>query len=102
MKKRRCAWVSNESLEMDYHDYEWGVPIYDDHKLFEFLLLESAQAGLSWITILRKRENYRSLFANFDPKIVANFSEEKRNSLLKEKGIMRNKLKVEAAVKAQA
>lgn len=98
MNQIRCAWVKNQPLEINYHDLEWGVPVYNDQKLFEFLLLESAQAGLSWSTILQKRENYRRLFANFDPKIIANFSEEKKQQLLTEKGIIRHKLKIEAAV----
>lgn len=96
--KNRCAWAGTDSLYIEYHDREWGVPVYDDLKLFEFLTLESAQAGLSWITVLRKRENYRKLFAGFDPMKVARFNERKIQSLLKNPGIVRNELKVRAAV----
>jgi DNA-3-methyladenine glycosylase I len=94
----RCAWATTE-LGVAYHDREWGVPQHDDRVLFEFLILEGAQAGLSWETILRKRENYRKAFANFDPKKVAKFDARKVASLLKDPGIVRNKLKVAGAVK---
>jgi DNA-3-methyladenine glycosylase I len=94
----RCAWATTE-LGIAYHDREWGVPQHDDHVLFEFLILEGAQAGLSWETILRKRENYRKAFANFDPKKVARFDAKKIASLLKDPGIVRNKLKVAGAVR---
>lgn len=83
---------------MIYHDEEWGVPVYDDQKLFEFLVLETFQAGLSWITILRKRENFRKAFDNFNYKVIAGYSEEKINELLTDKGIIRNKLKINATV----
>lgn len=83
---------------MRYHDREWGVPVHDDRKLFEFILLEGAQAGLSWITILRKRENYRKAFAGFDPRKVARFSSREIRRLMKNEGIVRNRLKIEAAV----
>lgn len=83
---------------MRYHDREWGVPVHDDRKLFEFILLEGAQAGLSWITILRKRENYRKAFAGFDPRKVARFSSREIQRLMKNEGIVRNRLKIEAAV----
>ena len=97
--KIRCAWVpANDELYMAYHDNEWGVPVYDDCKIFEFLVLESAQAGLSWITVLRKRENYRQAFAGFDPRRVAEVSAKDVNKLLRNPGIIRNRLKVEAAV----
>lgn len=82
----------------DYHDTEWGVPVHDDRKMFEFLVLESAQAGLSWLTILRKRENYRRAFAGFDPERVASFSGERVEALLHDSGIIRNRMKIEAAV----
>lgn len=96
---KRCGWVpGNDPLYQKYHDTEWGVPVYDDRKIFEFLVLESAQAGLSWITILRKRENYRRLFAGFDPKKIARFTVKDTRRLLKDPGIIRNRLKVEAAV----
>jgi len=95
---RRCAWATT-ALGIGYHDREWGVPVHDDRTLFEFLILEGAQAGLSWETILKKRENYRKAFANFDPKKVAKFDAKKVASLLKDPGIVRNKLKVAGAVK---
>jgi len=98
MQKVRCAWAGTDPLYVEYHDREWGVPVHDDRKLFEFLILEGAQAGLSWITILRKRENYRKAFAGFDPRKVSRFSKKKIRSLLRNPGIIRNKLKVESAV----
>lgn len=96
---RRCGWV-NESNELycDYHDREWGVPCYDDNTLFEFLILEGAQAGLSWETILKKRENYRRAFDNFNPKKVADYTEQKQKELLQDEGLVRNKLKIASAV----
>ena len=93
----RCLWACNE-FSIPYHDTEWGVPQHEDRVLFEFLILEGAQAGLSWDTILRKRENYRRAFANFDPKKVAKFDAQKQAKLLKDPGIVRNRLKVAAAV----
>ena len=94
----RCTWCGTDPLYVKYHDEEWGKPVYDDQTLFEFLILESAQAGLSWITILRKRENYRKAFANFDVLKVAAFSEEDVERLLQDEGIIRNRLKVNAAI----
>jgi len=94
----RCAWVGEEPIYRAYHDREWGVPLHDDRRLFEFLVLESAQAGLSWITILRKRENYRKAFADFDPAAVARFNARSVERLLRDPGIVRNRQKVEAAV----
>lgn len=94
----RCAWVSDDPLYRKYHDKEWGVPVRNDRKLFEFLVLESAQAGLSWITILRKRENYRKAFAGFDYEKVAKFNEKKVRTLMKDAGIVRNELKIRAAI----
>ncbi|WP_456275319.1 DNA-3-methyladenine glycosylase I [Bacillus sp. AK128] len=94
----RCGWVTEDPLYIDYHDYEWGVPVYDDCLLFEFLNLEGAQAGLSWITILKKRENYRQAFDGFDPKKIVNYNDEKIEELLKNEGIVRNRLKVNAVV----
>ncbi len=94
----RCAWSQNDPLYIDYHDKEWGVPLHDDQKLFEFLVLEGMQAGLSWLTILRKRENFRKAFDNFDPLKVAEFDEGKVAELLTDKGIIRNRLKVTAAI----
>ena len=97
----RCPWCENSSLGqlyIDYHDREWGVPVHDDRTLFEFLILEGAQAGLSWSTILAKRENYRKAFAGFDPAKVAKFTEKKIETLLLDPGIVRNRLKVNSAV----
>ncbi|MCP4007776.1 MAG: DNA-3-methyladenine glycosylase I [bacterium] len=96
--EKRCAWAGSDPLYLDYHDREWGVPTHDDRTLFEFLILEGAQAGLSWITILKKRENYRKAFADFDPARIARFSKERRARLLLNEGIVRNRLKVESAV----
>ncbi len=96
--KERCGWCKNDALYEKYHDEEWGVPVYEDQKLFEFLILETFQAGLSWITILRKRENFREAFDQFDYTIVAQYTEEKIQELLENPGIIRNKLKVRAAV----
>ena len=96
--KNRCSWCGDDSLYIRYHDKEWGVPNHNDRKLFEFLILEGAQAGLSWITILRKREAYRKAFDNFDFNKVANYNERKIQSLLKDEGIVRNRLKIRSAV----
>lgn len=96
--KTRCGWCLSSDLYKEYHDQEWAVPIYDDPKLFEFLILETFQAGLSWITILNKRENFRKAFDNFDYQKVANYSEDKIQELLLDAGIIRNKLKVYSAV----
>jgi len=95
---KRCEWCGDDELYVKYHDTEWGVPVYDDQKHFEFLVLESAQAGLSWITILRKRENYRKAYDNFDPKKVARYTEAKKEKLLADAGIVRNRLKIEASI----
>ncbi|WP_082233150.1 DNA-3-methyladenine glycosylase I [Halobacillus massiliensis] len=94
----RCAWVTNEPLYVEYHDKEWGIPVYEDKKLFEMLCLEGAQAGLSWWTILQKRENYRKAFEQFEPEKIALYSDEKIRTLLENKGIIRNKLKVKSVV----
>ncbi len=95
----RCAWVPlNDELYVAYHDTEWGVPVHDDAVMFEFLLLESAQAGLSWKTVLHKRENYRRLFANFDAQAVAKFDDTDLERLLLDPGIIRNRAKIKAAV----
>src|SRR5512134_651882 len=96
--KPRCAWAGQDRLYVQYHDLEWGVPLHDDRRLFEFLVLESAQAGLSWITILRKRENYRRAFAGFDPGRVARFSAKDVARLMNDAGIVRNRLKIEGAI----
>ena len=95
---KRCGWTSTEPIMIKYHDTEWGVPLHDDRKLFEFLVLEGMQAGLSWLTVLRKRENYRKAFSGFDPRKVARYDRRKVQSLLGDSGIIRNRLKVEAAV----
>ena len=94
---KRCNWPKDDSLYIEYHDKEWGVPIYDDQKIFEFLLLETFQAGLSWITVLRKREDFRRAFDNFNYKIIANYSDEKLEILRNDAGIIRNTLKIKAA-----
>lgn len=96
--KNRCAWVGNDPIDIDYHDREWGLPIFDNQKLFEFIILEGAQAGLSWITVLKKREDYRKAFNNFDPKKIAAYSPEKINQLLLNPGIIRNRLKINSAI----
>lgn len=96
--KTRCPWPSDDKLMIKYHDKEWGVPLHNDKKLFEFLILEGFQAGLSWRTILHKRENFRKAFDKFDYNKVAKYDSRKINSLLKDAGIVRNKLKVEGAV----
>lgn len=102
-EKQRCPWCGTDPLYMDYHDNEWGTPLYDNQKLFEFLILEGAQAGLSWITVLRKRENYRKAFDNFDPAKIARYTEAKKAKLLLNEGIIRNRLKIDSAIKnAQA
>ena len=95
----RCEWSGSDPLYVDYHDREWGVPVYDDRTLFEFLILEGAQAGLSWITILRKRENYRQAFDNFNAEVIARYSEPKIAELLANPGIVRNRLKILSAIR---
>jgi DNA-3-methyladenine glycosylase I len=97
-KLNRCGWCEGDELYEAYHDNEWGVPVYDDDTIFEFLILETFQAGLSWITVLRKRENFREAFDNFDYKKIANYSEEKIQELLQNPRIIRNKLKIRATV----
>ena len=96
--KNRCPWPSDDKLMIKYHDKEWGVPLHNDKKIFEFLVLEGFQAGLSWKTILHKRENFRRAFDNFDFNKIAKYNKRKINSLLKDAGIIRNKLKIEGAV----
>ena len=95
---KRCQWVGNDPIYIEYHDKEWGVPVHDDKKLFEFITLEGAEAGLSWLTILKRRESYRKAFADFDAGKVAHFNEKKINELLTDPGIIRNKLKIQSAV----
>ena len=95
---QRCEWAGEDPLYVAYHDSEWGVPVHDDRKLFEMLVLEGAQAGLSWITVLRRREGYRRAFAGFDPEVVARYDEAKAAQLLQEPGIIRNRLKVQSAI----
>jgi DNA-3-methyladenine glycosylase I len=94
----RCGWCEKDDLYRDYHDNEWGNPVYDDDKLFEFLVLETFQAGLSWYTILKKRDNFRNAFDNFDCKIVAQYDEDKVQELLQDAGIIRNKLKIRGTI----
>jgi len=96
--KTRCGWSTNDLLYIKYHDEEWGVPVHDDTKLFEMLILEGAQAGLSWITILRKRENYRKAFNNFDAKKIVKYDSKKVKQLLQNEGIVRNRLKIAATI----
>lgn len=95
---QRCSWSTNEDIYIRYHDEEWGVPVHDDRKLFEFLILEGAQAGLSWITILKRREAYRDAFDQFDPEKVARYDETKIEELLQRSDLIRNKLKIRSAV----
>lgn len=95
--KKRCAWAQ-DPLNQIYHDTEWGRPVHDDRLLFEFLTLEGAQAGLSWLTILKKRDNYRKAFSNFNPQLVSRFSPNKINQLMKNDGIVRNRLKIESTI----
>ena len=98
MHRQRCGWSGTDALYCTYHDEEWGVPVHEDRRFFEMLILEGAQAGLAWITILRKREAYRKAFAGFDPAQVATFDEDKLQALLQDPGIVRNRLKIKAAV----
>ncbi|MFN8309295.1 MAG: DNA-3-methyladenine glycosylase I [Chitinophagales bacterium] len=97
-EKHRCGWCLSDPIYIAYHDEEWGRPVHDDQKLFEFLILESFQAGLSWLTVLKKRENFRKAFAGFDAKKVARFDAAKVEALMQDAGIIRNRLKIEAAV----
>ena len=99
MNLKRCAWPTNDPLMIEYHDHEWGVPLHDDRKFFEFIVLDSFQAGLSWATILRKRENFRTAFDNFNPALIAGYQAEKINELLNNAGIIRNRAKINATVK---
>ena len=96
--KKRCEWVGNDPIYLDYHDNEWVKPVHDDQKLFEAIVLDGFQAGLSWIIVLKKRENFRSAFDNFDPEKIAKYHENKILELINDKGIIRNKLKIRAAV----
>ena len=96
--KQRCTWAGTEPIYIKYHDREWGVPVHDDRRLFEFLILEGAQAGLSWLTILKKRPNYIKAFDNFDPRKVAAYNPRKVKELISNAGIIRNRLKVEASI----
>ncbi len=95
---KRCEWVTEDPLYIDYHDHEWGIPVHDDKIHFEFLVLESAQAGLSWITVLKKRENYRQAYDHFDYEKVALYDERKTNELLENSGIIRNRRKIESSI----
>jgi DNA-3-methyladenine glycosylase I len=98
MAVKRCEWCEGSDLYREYHDKDWGTPVFDDLTHFEFLVLESAQAGLSWLTILKKRENYRRAYDGFDPKKVARYGEKKKATLLADAGIVRNRLKIEASI----
>jgi DNA-3-methyladenine glycosylase I len=98
LTQQRCDWCHGDELYVAYHDEEWGVPLHDDRKLFEFLILEGAQAGLSWITVLRKRENYRHAFWDFDPEKMASFGKLEKSKLLNNEGIIRNRLKIDSAI----
>jgi DNA-3-methyladenine glycosylase I len=101
--RTRCKWAIGSELEAHYHDHEWGTPLFDENKLFEFLILEGAQAGLSWVTVLRKREAYRAAYDNFDPEKVASFTTQKAEELQQNSGIIRNRLKIASSIKnAQA
>jgi DNA-3-methyladenine glycosylase I len=97
--KPRCEWSGSDPGYIRYHDREWGVPLHDDRRLFEFLVLEGAQAGLSWLTVLKKRQNYRQAFGRFDPGVVAGYGPEKIAALLADSGIVRNRLKIASAVR---
>lgn len=98
IERVRCGWATNDPLYLAYHDDEWGKPVHDERRLFEMLILEGAQAGLAWITILKKREGYRRAFDGFDPKKVARYDARKRAALLADAGIVRNRLKIDAAI----
>lgn len=98
-KQKRCEWCGNDPLYVSYHDVEWGVPVHDDRLLFEFLILEGAQAGLSWLTILKKRGNYRSAFDGFDCELIARYRQQDITRLLNDPGIVRNRLKIEATIR---
>lgn len=98
MEKARCPWVTSDPLYQKYHDVEWGIPIHDDKKIFEAILLDTFQAGLNWLTILKKRENFRKAFDNFDAKKISEYDEKKLDELMQDQGIIRNKLKIKAAV----
>ena len=100
--KKRCPWAGSDPIYTDYHDREWGLPLYDDRRLFEFLILEGAQAGLSWITILKRRDNYRKAFHDFDPEIISRYSSKDIDRLRGDAGIIRNRLKIESAIKNAA
>src|ERR1700692_1716259 len=97
-EKTRCSWAGDDPLYIKYHDEEWGVPVHDDRKLFEMLLLEGFQAGLSWITILRKRDNFRTAFRAFEPETIAAFKKRDLDRVMQDAGIVRNRLKIEASV----
>jgi len=99
MEKTRCEWSESDPLLMEYHDAEWGVPVHDDRKLFEYLVLDGAQAGLSWLTVLRKRENFQRAFHGFDPERVAKFQAKDVRRLLADEGIIRNRLKIEGSIR---
>lgn len=101
MAKQRCEWVGDDLLLIDYHDREWGIPVHDDNVLFEFLILEGMQAGLNWLTILKKRENYRKALDNFNPQKIALYTDVKVQELMSNAGIIRNRLKVQSIMLTQ-
>jgi len=96
--KKRCTWVGDDPLSIDYHDKEWGVPLHKDRNLFEFLILDAMQAGLSWMTVLKKRDNFRKAFDNFDARKISEYDTRKKKELLTDEGIIRNRLKIEASI----
>src|SRR3989344_2543266 len=98
MQKQRCPWVNDNPLMIKYHDEEWGTPLYDDNKLFEFMILDAFQAGLSWNTIINKRQNFEKAFHNFNPKKIAKYTEEDKERLMQDAGIIRNRLKIESTI----
>lgn len=98
MQKQRCPWVNDNPLMIQYHDIEWGTPLKDDNKLFEFMILDAFQAGLSWNTIINKRQNFKAAFDNFNPKAIANYTDKDRQRLMQDAGIIRNKLKIESTI----
>lgn len=98
MNKKRCEWCTSDPIYVDYHDNEWGRPIHDDRQLFELLILEGAQAGLSWLTVLKKRENYRKAFDQFNPELIAQYDEERFQTLMNNAGIIRNRLKIQSTI----
>lgn len=98
MQIKRCPWVNDNPLMIEYHDKEWGTPLYDDQKLFEFMILDAFQAGLSWNTIINKRQNFKRAFSNFNPEVIANYTQKDIDRLMQDTGIIRNRLKIESTI----